>query len=246
MKKIILTLLFILISSNYLLNAQNTNINNEVGVFLGPIFMQTDYGQAKNFNSSINNKGFGFGIAYIADFSNSKTNSGIKRFFTEHTKLRLELSYSKTNFSYDGKPVENERPQSDRFKSMKGNTKLLNIGVFSEIYPINTVLSEKKLHPLVLLGASYVSAKPSLKSSMELPSIFLPVEENVFLDKQSTLSFTAGLGARYKLDDMDFVLEYRFNMFMSDRIEGLDSDISGDNNNDSASIFNLGVIFNLY
>ena len=220
-------------------------INDEVGVFLGPTFMQTDYGEAKNFGSSINNTGFGFGIAYIADFSDSRANSGFGRTFSQHVKLRAELSYAKANFAYDGLPVESVNAETAKFKAMKGTTKLLNLGLFTEIYIFN-LNNESKLQPYLLGGVSYTSANPSLKSSLAYPSIYLPEDENIFMEKQSVFSLTGGVGTRYKLDDIDIVFEYRFNSFFSDRIEGLDSDFSGDKHNDAQTLFNLGVVFHLY
>lgn len=226
------------------INAQNMVIDDEIGVFLGPTFMQTDYGEAHQFDSSINNTGFGFGFAYIADFSSSRTHSNFGRMFSEHVKLRVELSYVKANFSYDGRPVEVPNVQQDRFKAMEGSTKLLNLGLFSEIY-LKNIVDEKKLQPYMLLGVSISSVKPSLKSSLALPNIYLPEEENVFMENQTVLSFTGGLGTRYRLDDVDIVFEYRFNAFMSDKVEGLDSNIPADKNNDTQTIFNLGVVFKL-
>jgi len=242
-KYIILLLLILGISLSS--KAQgNLTIDNEVGVFLGPTFMQTDYGEAKQFKSSINNTGFGFAVAYIADFSSSRLNSGFGRGFTEHVKLRGELSYTKANFAYDGKPVEDANSEQARFMAMEGSTKLLSFGVFTEIYFFN-LADDKKLQPYLLMGGSYTSVKPTLKSSLALPSIYLPEEENVFLDKQNVFSFTGGVGTRYKLDDVDILFEYKYNMFFSDRIEGLDADFSGDKHNDGQTIFNIGVVFHL-
>jgi hypothetical protein len=245
MKNLKITFLLGLILSSSFLFSQNMVINDEVGIFLGPTFMQTDYGEAENFSSTMNNTGFGFGIAYIADFSNSRSNSGFGRAFSQHVKLRAELSYYKANFAYDGLPVEGTNSETARFKAMEGTTKLLNLGLFTEVYIFN-LNNESKLQPYFLGGISYSSANPSLKSSLAYPSIYLPEEENIFMEKQNVFSLTGGLGTRYKLDDIDVIFEYRFNAFMSDRIEGLDSDFSGDKNNDAQTIFNLGIVFHLY
>ncbi len=245
MKNLKITMLLGLILSSSFLVSQNMVINDEVGIFLGPTFMQTDYGEAENFSSTMNNTGFGFGIAYIADFSDSRVNSGFGRAFSQHVKLRAELSYYKANFAYDGLPVEGTNSEAARFKAMEGTTRLLNLGLFTEVYIFN-LNNESKLQPYFLGGISYSSANPSLKSSLAYPSIYLPEEENIFMEKQNIFSLTGGLGTRYKLDDIDILFEYRFNAFMSDRIEGLDSDFSGDKNNDAQTIFNLGIVFHLY
>jgi len=150
----------------------------------------------------------------------------------------------KANFAYDGRPVDNPSVEQNRFKAMEGSTKLLNLGLFTEIFVFN-LTEDKKLQPYVLLGASYTSVRPSLKSSLPYPSIYLPEEDNIFMEKQNVFSFTGGVGTRYKLDEVDIVFEYRFQAFMSDRIEGLDSDISGDKYNDAQTIFNIGIVFEL-
>jgi len=245
MKNIKITVLLGLLLTNSLIFSQGIIINDEVGVFLGPTFMQTDYGEAENFSSTMNNTGFGFGIAYIADFSDSRSNSGFGSAFTEHVKLRAELSYSKANFAYDGLPIEGSNSESAKFRAMEGTTKLLNLGLFTEIYIFN-LNNKSKLQPYFLGGISYTAANPSLKSTLAYPSIYLPEEDNIFMEKQNTFSLTGGVGTRYKLDDIDILFEYRFNAFTSDRIEGLDSDFSGDKNNDAQTIFNLGIVFHLY
>ncbi len=228
------------------INAQKGMVvGNEIGIYLGPTFMQTDYGEANNFKSSVNNGGFGYGIAYIADFSNSKFNSKLFSFISKRLKTRIEFSYSKTLFEYDGAPVENpNNPEYKNFKAMKGKTKLYNFGAFSEIYFLSLKHSSK-FQPYFITGISYSIANPSLKTTEALPSAFTPENENVFLEQQNVVSFSSGLGLRYKLNTIDFLIESRFNSFFSDRIEGLDSNVTADNNNDTQVIFNIGIVFHL-
>lgn len=226
------------------LNAQNIVVSNELGVFLGPTFMQTDYGEAEQFDSSINNTGFSFGVAYIADFSSSRLNSGFGRAFTEHVKLRGELSYMRASFAYDGKPTESLNTESALFKAMKGNTKILSIGIFTEINVFN-LNNDKKLQPYLILGGSYSSVDPNLESSLTLPSIYLPEEDYVFMEKQNVFSYSGGIGTRYKLDEIDIVFEYRLTNYTSDKVEGLESSIAGNKNNDTQTNFNIGVVFHL-
>lgn len=224
-------------------NAQKAVIDSEIGIYFGPTFMQTDYGEANNFKSSVNNGGFGFGVAYIADYSNLTYNSKLLSIVSKHLKTRLEFSYSKTIFEYDGKPVSNEGSlEYENYKAMKGETKLYNIGVFGEIYFLSLRYSSK-IQPYIIAGVSYSIANPSLKTTKPLPRAFTPKSENVFLEKQNVFSFSSGLGLRYKLNAIDFLIESRFNSFFSDRIEGLDSNVAADKNNDTQVIFNIGVVF---
>ncbi len=225
--------------------AQNTIINHELGVFLGSNYMQTDYGEAKKFSSATNNVGFSFAGAYIADFSDSRLSSPVFSFLADHVKERLELSYSAVNFEYDGLPIEPTNAEFINYAAMKGNTKMLNLGLFSEIYIFSIREEKYKLEPYFITGFSYSSISPSLETTQPLPNIFTPTNDNVFLNKQKVFSLTYGVGTRYRLDEVDIVFESRFNSFLSDRVEGLDSNVLGDNNNDSQVIFNLGVVFHL-
>lgn len=228
------------------INAQKGMVvDNEIGIYLGPTFMQTDYGEANNFKSSVNNGGFGYGIAYIADFSNSKFNSKLFSFISKRLKTRIEFSYSKTLFEYDGAPVENVNSlEYENYKAMKGETKLYNFGAFSEIYFLS-LKHNFKFQPYFITGISYSIVNPSLNTTKALPDAFTPENENVFLEQQNVVSFSSGLGLRYKLNTIDFLIESRFNSFFSDRIEGLDSNITADNNNDAQVIFNIGIVFHL-
>lgn len=239
--KLFLIITFLTIFS---VNAQNTIVNSEVGVFLGPVFMQTDYGEAQNFSSASSNVGMNFGAAYIMDLSDSKYSSKMFQNYADYVKTRIELSYSKVNLNYDGKPID-DGSQIARFEAMKGETKIFNIGLLQEINFKSIIRNSSKFRPYGLLGLHYSSASPNLSTNQPLPTIFLPENENVFMEKQSTFSWTAGLGARYQLDDVDIFIETRYHNFFSDKIEGLDSNISGDKHNDNEIIFNFGVIFKL-
>ncbi|MEE9349241.1 MAG: OmpA family protein [Flavobacteriaceae bacterium] len=225
------------------LNAQNKiNLHNEIGVFVGNSFMQTDYGEAKSFKSASNNTGINFGLAYIADFSESKFDSKLFRFFSSHSKTRLELSYTKVDFEYDGKPVSNTHSQYQNFSAMKGSSKLINFGIIGEFY-LRSIKKHKKFQPYLISGISFSSVKPELVSNLPLPTIYMPTIENVFLEQQRVLSFTYGFGSRYRIKNIDLLFEGRFNPFLSDKIEGLDSNISGDKHNDSQVIFNFGLVY---
>jgi hypothetical protein len=66
----------------------------------------------------------------------------------------------------------------------------------------------------------------------------------VFLDAGSTFGVSGGAGLRYGLDNVDFVIDARYQYFFSDRIDGLDApDDPGNLNNDTAIFFNVGVVY---
>jgi len=236
----------IVLSSFINLKAQNTIINNEIGVFLGPVFMQSDYGESGSFSSASSNVGMDFGIAYIADFSDSRYTSKVFAWLSDHMKTRLELSFSKVKLEHDGIRInEGTQTQIDQFKGMKGEVKFLNFGGFGEWYFKSLTRSASKFQPYLLTGISYSSAKSSVSfdPTVGLPSVY--TADRVVTGSNNGISFTYGLGARYKLDDVDLIMEGRLQPFLSDEIDGIDTDISADENNDSLVIFKIGAIFHL-
>lgn len=237
-----------LIISQYCLTAQNTIINNEIGVFLGPAYIQTDYGEANNFSSSTANVGLDIGIAYVADFSDSRYSSGLFSWISEHLKTRIELSYTSTKLNHDeARTDQGSQLSRDQFKGVTGEVKMLHIGIMGEWYFKSISLNTKKFKPYLLTGISYTNAKSEMSiSSFGLPTIYVntPTDTNLYVGENSAISFTYGLGGRYEINDnLDIILEGRFQSFMSDRIEGIDTNIPGDKKNDAQVIFKLGAVY---
>lgn len=223
-------------------------VTNEIGVLLGPTFLQTDYGESGDFNSDTSNFGIGFGIVYIADFSPSRYKSRFFNHLTDHIKARIELSFLKVDLEHNGNVIEAaSNSQSDRFIAMKGETKLFNIGLYTDYHIMSLKANNSKFQPFLSLGLVYTSATPQVVSpqdSADLPNAFQNLDPKD-LRRQSVISIAYGLGTRYKLKDVDFLIDARFHPFSSDKIDGIDTQISGDKNNDTQVVFNFGVIFQL-
>ena len=90
-------------------NAQS-NLAQEVGIIFGPVTFQSDFGQRNNFDTNIGNTGFGIGVVHFINFS---ANNNRESFFTEHFKVRSELSFNKTNFEHFGEWVEIETDKEE-------------------------------------------------------------------------------------------------------------------------------------
>ena len=72
----------------------------EVGVFTGPVFFKSDYGERGNFENFEKNNGFTIGASYyLSTINNFK---GLE----DNFKLRLELFYTKADFKHYGKYVD--------------------------------------------------------------------------------------------------------------------------------------------
>lgn len=246
MKFIKSTVIAIILVSFFNVSGQSTSIKHEIGILLGPTFMQTDYGEADNFKSASSNKGVDFGIAYVADFTESRYKSKIFNWLSQHMKTRVELSFSKVKLQHDeARILENNELVNNQFRGTTGDVSMFNAGIFGEWY-FMSLAKKSEFQPYFLTGMSFSSAKSSMNvSDFGLPSVYTPTKDKLFLGSNSALSFSYGLGGRYRLDDVDLIFEGRLQTFLSDKIEGIDTNIPGDKNNDSQVLFKIGAIFHL-
>jgi len=241
-KYVFLILIFLSVSS---IKAQSTIVNSEVGVFLGPTFFQGDFGVAENTKSSTSNVGMGFEFAYIMDFSDSRYQSKFFQNLAEHVKQRFQISYSKIKLKHNPIPVSNTSAQYPNFEAMTGETKIFHFGIVSEVNIFSIVKRPYKLEPYIALGVASNIASPSISSNIPLPTVYTTGSQKVFNNKQNAISFIYGLGTRYRLDNVDLVIEGNMQSFLSDRIDGLDPEIPGDKNNDSSVSFRIGAVFHI-
>lgn len=242
--KSVILVVFFLVFSN--IKAQNTTIiNSEVGVFLGPTFFQGDFGQAESFRSSTANVGMGFEFAYIMDFSDSRIKSNFFQTLADHVKQRFQISYSKVKLKHIPVPVSSTSIEYLNFKAMTGEAKTLSFGAISEIYLFSIIQQKYKLEPYISLGIAYNIAKPNISSSLTIPSVYTTGSQKIFNDRQTALSFSYGAGARFRLNNVDLVVEGYIQSFLSDRIDGLDPEVPNDKSNDSMVSFRLGAIFHI-
>jgi hypothetical protein len=225
--------------------AQNTIVNSEVGVFLGPSYFQGDFGESNNFKSSTSNVGMGFEFTYILDFSDSRYRSKFFNTVTDHIKQRLQLSYTRIKIKHEPIPVPESSTQYNSFKSMFSETKVFSIGTAAEINIFSITKKPYKFEPYINWGVSYNIVSPNVSSSTTLPTIYTTGEQKIFNEKQKAISFIVGAGTRYRLNNVDLVFEGNINSFLSDKIEGLDPNFSSDKNNDSMVSFRFGAIFHI-
>ncbi len=245
MKLTLATLLLTILGCFSSLNAQNTIVNSEIGVSLGPTYFQGDFGEADNFKSSTANVGIGFDISYIMDFSDSRYRSPFLTKLADHVKQRLQISYSKIQLEHDPIPVSSTSTQYLNFAAMQGETKILSFSTSSEIYIFSIIKKQYKLEPYFTLGIGYNIASPSISSSLAIPTVYTTGYQKIFIDKQIALSFIYGAGTRYRLKDVDLLFEANMQSFVSDKIDGLDPNVTGDKNNDSTVSFRIGAVFHL-
>lgn len=260
LKPVIITLIAIFGISTA--TSAQSKLAQEIGIFAGPVTLQSDFGERNNFDTNVGNTGFGIGIMHFINFSAANNR---ENFFTEHFKVRSELSFSKTELKHFGQWVE-RKPDglfAQQLKNMHGSTMTLGLGAQLEFSIIkihdfeNTVGS---FSPYVSAGfmVNYYSAKVGSRlGEISLPGVtpgkyLTPSDGRAHGFSTETgvaLSATGGVGVHYKLTKMsDLMFETRFQMFSSDWIDGLNpnKDLYKENkSNDWQVWFNFGYIYYL-
>ena len=244
-------------------SAAQGSFAHEVGVIFGPVTFQSDYGERHDLSTNLGNTGFGIGVTHYLNFS---ANNNRESFFSEHFKVRSELSFSKTNLKHFGQWVELDPKKLgvQQLRAMRGSSTVLNLGSQLEFSPFmkihdfeNTVGS---FSPYVSLGflVSYYKSHvgsdlgPLGTTATTFPKYLTPSDGRQFgfsSESGVVLSATAGLGGHYKLAPMhDLMVEARFQMFSSDWVDGLNpnKDVYSENkNNDWQVWFTVGYIYYL-
>lgn len=251
-----LIVLPILLVANSFLHSQN-GFSHEIGVITGPIAFQSDYGERYDFDTNKGNVGFGIGIIHYWNFSdyyscNCRGNSG----FSEHFKLRSEISWSKTKFKHYGRWVAPEKVSlaADQLRAMKGESTLLNLGTQLEYYPFNLrdfYFGNKKFAPYINLGVQFSRYNPKASSTIGVlgtsPTTH-PKYINGFTNDSGTVwSIVGGFGTRYKINYIsDFLIDMRWQYYFSNWVDGLNPpNAPEDKVNDWTVWFNIGYVFYL-
>lgn len=261
MPKHLLLTLFALFGISTAAVAQS-DLAQEIGVFAGPVTLQSDFGQRNNFDTNVGNTGFGIGVVHFINFS---ANNNHESFFTEHFKVRSELNFSRTDLKHFGRWVD-KKPESAIVKQLKGmnaSSTLVGLGAQLEFSPIKIHDFENTIGMFSPYGAvgfqvSYYSAKiGSNLGDITLPNItpgkYLTPSDGrphgFSTEDGVVLSATAAIGVHYKLTTMsDLMFETRFQMYNSDWIDGLNpnKDLYKENkSNDWQVWFNFGYIYYL-
>jgi len=256
MKSYFKLIIFLFIISFTKSNAQ-LDLSHEFGLFTGPISMQTDYGERNHFPAS-NQTSFGVAAVHYLSFYGSNYNwrNGAS-FFSDHFKLRTEVSYYlNNNLEHKSDFIDNDPgPLAESFRNMKGSTKIFNIGTQLEYYFKNLedygllFNTADKFAPYLSAGFQYNRFDADVTTAgggFNISSIPAKFQDDIVLDPESTFSLVLGLGTRYKMDKFDLVLDGRWQYFLSDKVDGINTaEDDGSKFNDTLIFFSVGVVFNL-
>ncbi|HIP36390.1 MAG TPA: hypothetical protein EYG85_06015 [Crocinitomix sp.] len=243
------TLLITLLLSTFC-NAQK--LDPEVALFSGITSMQTDYGERKHFGSSYANIGFGVGAAFYLNFSKKSNNWNDRvRYFEEHFRLRLELSYMQTKLVHRGQYTEGNSPDTVLYNAMEGTSTILNYGAQIE-YSIFDISKKQFFNPYVSVGFLANSNTPKLESSLGniqtntalIPNVY---SDGLFLEKNNSTSLILGFGTRLQpksyYSKSIYLIDFRLQRFNSDIIDGLKPNLSANKYDDWLLFFSVGYIF---
>ena len=221
----------------------------EVGVFTGPVFFKSDYGERGNFENFEKNSGFSIGASYyLSTINNFK---GLQ----DNFKLRLEISYTKADFKHYGKYVDASSTSvfTNQLRGMYGSTSYSSLGFQVEYYPFKTDDYNRgySFSPYISFGphVNYVSVTSrstlgELGTSVTTPRKYMGGYKN---GGMTVASVTGAIGTRYKLSDYHSLFaEVRGQYFFSDWVDGLNPNkalYKENKSNDWCVGLNLGYIY---
>ncbi|HEX8562322.1 MAG TPA: glutamate dehydrogenase [Flavobacterium sp.] len=231
---------YILISLLLLFGCSNQaraqfGFSHELGVIVGPVAFQSDYGERHDISTNMGNSGIGVGIIHYLNFSyKAECNCYTpETFFNDHFKLRSELSYNKSKLQHYGEYVKDKHSVfSTQLAGMRAETSVTNIGMQLEYFPLSIrdfTSTIGSLAPFVSLGAQFSYYNPEAYSVLgdgELgqdPTI-TPIKYFDAFDNQggTTWSVVSSVGTRYKLTELsDLMIDLRAQYYFSNWVDGL-------------------------
>ncbi|WP_458628046.1 THC0290_0291 family protein [Winogradskyella sp. PC D3.3] len=240
------------------LSYSQLGFSHEIGIIAGPVAFQSDFGERYDFETNAGNTGFGIGLVYYMNFDYltnyyyySKNN-----YFTDHFKIRAEISWNKTKLNHFGKWVDENRTSAsaDKLRAHSGEAQNWDLGIQLEYYPLSIKDFSQggaSFAPFLSLGVHYVTYNPDVSTSygdqnIDNASNFYPNWEPGSISDQSgtTLSVVGSIGTRYKLSTLsDLMIDLRVQSFFDDKTDGLDHQLASNKTNDWLVWLNVGYIF---
>lgn len=220
----------------------NTNaqfgFSHEIGVIVGPVAFQSDYGERHDLATNAGNSGFGIGLIHYLNFSyKAECNCYTpETYFNDHFKLRSELSYNKTNLQHFGQYVDPSKTSliAQQLRAMRGSTAVTNVGMQLEFFPYSIrdfTATIGSFGPFISLGGQFSYFKPTAMSQLgeglgQLPTVTPIKYINAFDTKGGTTwSVVSSVGTRYKLTPLsDLMVDLRFQYYFSNWVDGLSPD----------------------
>lgn len=236
--------------------------SSEVGFFVGISAFSTDYGERREIRSSGGgNTGFGIGAMYYLNFTDYRYRWNQRTsYFSEHARLRIELSYLRAKLNHFGEYAEKDSPGGEQLRAMHGIANVLNGGAQMEFHWVDIVdygsrrLPDIKWSPYVSAGLWLSFYDADLYSDLgdwqEDPSVLFPkwAEPGTTRIKPGiSSSVTMSLGTRYAIGEYaDIFIEARWRYYFTNWVDGLDAkDDPANKYNDWNGFVHVGYIYYL-
>lgn len=237
--------------------------SHEIGVIVGPVAFQSDFGVRHDFETNAGNTGIGIGLIHYINFSyRADCNCySTDTYFNDHFKLRSEISYNTTRLDHFGEWVDRPSPRYDNLRSHSGSANNLDIGMSLEFFPYSIrafSATRYSFAPFVSLGPRFTTYNPKASTSNPEGTIF--DSYNLFpgwvpqagerypvnTDGGTTWSVAGSIGTRYKLTILsDLMVDLRWQYYFSNWIDGLDHRLPSDKVKDWLVWLNFGYIYYL-
>ena len=232
--------------------------SHEIGAIIGPVALQSDYGERYDLGTNIGNTGYGVGLIHYLNFSyKAECNCYTpETYFNDHFKLRSELSYNKTELQHFGRWIKGNSLGVRQLKAMRGSTSVTNVGMQLEYFPLSIrefTATLGSFAPFISLGGQFSFYDP--KAWSELGPLNTPISTpikyyNATTNQGGTVwSIVSSIGCRYKLTELsDLMVDLRWQYYFSNWVDGLNPDetIYTENRaNDWNVWFNFGYIYYL-
>jgi hypothetical protein len=236
------------------------SFSNEIGVIVGPVAYQSDFGERYDYETNSGNTGIGIGIVHYMnfDYRSGYNYYSPNNYFSDHFKVRTEISWNKTSLNHFGKWVDEDRTSegADKLRAHSGESQNWDIGMQLEYYPMSIKAFSAGINafaPFASLGVHYVSFNPVVETTygdlnIDNPNNFFPAWEPGSVTDQSgsTFSLVGSIGTRYKLTILsDLMIDLRIQSFFDDTTDGLDHQLSSNKTNDWLVWLNFGYIYYL-
>ena len=255
-KYLIITVLLLFGYSNK--TTAQFGFSHEIGVIVGPVAFQSDYGERHDFSTNAGNTGIGIGLIHYLNFSYKADCNCYtpETYFNDHFKLRSELSYNKTKLRHYGEWVDGDRHKlfNKQLRAMRGSTAVTNIGMQLEYFPLSIrdfTASVGALAPFISLGGQFSFYDPSAYSTLgklDTPATTPVKYYHATQNSGGTVwSIVGSVGTRYKLAPAsDLLVDLRLQYYFSNWVDGLNPNpeqYPENKANDWLVWFNVGYIY---
>lgn len=206
---------------------------SQLGISVGPVAFQSDYGERDDFETNSNNVGYGIALSYYVDWGLDapRRARSIGDYLAGHFKVRAEFNYHQTELAHYGQYVEGTGPLPRNLRAMTGETSVFEFGPHFEWHP--RMIRDYNYMRFNLdywfgLGFHYVSFKPDAQSSLGDLGSDNFITPDPFQDggidtaRDQTIAFVFDLGVSYRFDEnSDILLMSKWHAYGSNFVDGL-------------------------